>query len=389
MNQHPSAQQPCNLSALSNDGLITRLRELIANDHSLEAILLMHMGEVDARRLYRERAHPSMFRFVTDELNLAEGVAYKRITVARAGRQYPALIDAVARGDVHLTGACLLAPHLTSENVETLLAMATHQSKRSIEKELAARFPKPDVAASVRRLPPPKAAPTSAPAAPPAVAAGAAFEPPMPAAPRTAETPRVSQAVVAPLSLERFKIQFTADGELCAKLREVQDLLGPKARRDDLAAVFSQALDVLLVKLKSKKHGTLAPGKVAKPATTSNEPAQANPKRSRYIPRSVRREVYERDRGQCAYVDKRGHRCSATSGIEYHHRHPHGLGGPPTVDNMELRCRCHNGLAAEEDYGLDFVMQFRGQSGSRKPPARDPACRAGTGSSSRSPTPNE
>src|SRR5690606_23450081 len=34
---------------------------------------------------------------------------------------------------------------------------------------------------------------------------------------------------------------------------------------------------------------------------------------------------------------------------ELHHREAHALGGPDSVDNLELRCPPHNLLAAEQD----------------------------------------
>jgi hypothetical protein len=118
------------LEQLDDGALLEKLRELLHEDHAIEAELLAHLGEVDHRRLYRERAHSSMFRFCVDELFLSESVAYKRITVARVTRTYPMLLGKVARGELHLTGLCLLAPHLTAENVEELTRAATHQSKR-------------------------------------------------------------------------------------------------------------------------------------------------------------------------------------------------------------------------------------------------------------------
>ena len=44
----------------------------------------------------------------------SEGAAYNRIAVARAGRQWPAVIDALHSGKVHLAGLRLLAPHLSN-----------------------------------------------------------------------------------------------------------------------------------------------------------------------------------------------------------------------------------------------------------------------------------
>jgi hypothetical protein len=74
-------------------------------------------------------------------------------------------------------------------------------------------------------------------------------------------------------------------------------------------------------------------------------------KRSRYIPRTIRREVAERDEHRCAYVDARGQRCRETAWLELHHRTPFARGGKSTVDGLELRCRMHNDLQARLDFG--------------------------------------
>ncbi len=66
------------------------------------------------------------------ELDLSEEAASKRIQAARVARRFPALFDALAEGRLHLSGVVLLAPCLTLENAEELLAAATHQSKSEI-----------------------------------------------------------------------------------------------------------------------------------------------------------------------------------------------------------------------------------------------------------------
>src|SRR4029077_6141912 len=81
---------------------------------------------------------------------------------------------------------------------------------------------------------------------------------------------------------------------------------------------------------------------------------------SRHIPASVRRAVFDRDGQRCAYREDRGERCRETPGLEIHHRHAHALGGPTTLDNLELRCRPHNALAAEEDFGREHMDFARG-----------------------------
>jgi hypothetical protein len=129
------------LSHLSNAVLLRDLVGLVAQDRMTTATLLAHIAEVDARKLYVPAGHSSMHAYCVDELKLSEGAAFKRIGAARAAREFPALFPAVAEGRLHLAAVCLLAPHLTPENAEELMAAASHRRKSEIEVHLAGRFP--------------------------------------------------------------------------------------------------------------------------------------------------------------------------------------------------------------------------------------------------------
>ena len=94
-----------------------------------------------------------MHVFCMKELGFSEGAAYNRMGVARAARRFPAILDSLRSGAVHLAGLRILVPHLDEENHERLLAEAAGKSKREIE-EMAARLsPKPPVPDSMRKLP--------------------------------------------------------------------------------------------------------------------------------------------------------------------------------------------------------------------------------------------
>jgi 5-methylcytosine-specific restriction endonuclease McrA len=71
---------------------------------------------------------------------------------------------------------------------------------------------------------------------------------------------------------------------------------------------------------------------------------------SRHIPAAVKRAVWVRDGGRCAFKGTRG-RCTETGRLEFHHIVPYARGGPADVDNIQLRCAAHNAYEAELDFG--------------------------------------
>ncbi|PYR55121.1 MAG: hypothetical protein DMF85_20480, partial [Acidobacteria bacterium] len=81
---------------------------------------------------------------------------------------------------------------------------------------------------------------------------------------------------------------------------------------------------------------------------------------SRHVPAEVKRKVWERDGGQCAFVGAGG-RCAERSFLEFHHVVPFADGGPSTATNLQLRCRPHNAYEAELRFGdLPLLVRENG-----------------------------
>ncbi|MBI3180522.1 MAG: hypothetical protein HYZ28_00005, partial [Myxococcales bacterium] len=98
------------LQKLGDEELLDATRTLVRRSLATTADLLLHIGEVDARKLYLGRAFSSMFAFCVAELGFSEDVAYTHIQVARLARRFPAVLDALRLGLVHLAGLRILAP---------------------------------------------------------------------------------------------------------------------------------------------------------------------------------------------------------------------------------------------------------------------------------------
>ncbi len=74
----------------------------------------------------------------------------RHIAAARACRRFPAALEYVRAGRVHLTGLALLSNRLTEANHVELLDAAAGRSKADIELLIRTRFPRPDVPESIR-----------------------------------------------------------------------------------------------------------------------------------------------------------------------------------------------------------------------------------------------
>ena len=111
-------------------------------------------------------------------------------------------------GRLHLSGIAMLAPLLTRDNRDALLARATHRSKRQIQELVAELSPRPDAPSVMRKLPQIRDAPLPGASQGQDQAPGAALElvPDRVSAPAAPLRP----AVVEPLSPARYKVQFTA-----------------------------------------------------------------------------------------------------------------------------------------------------------------------------------
>jgi hypothetical protein len=169
------------------------------------------------------------------------------------------------------------------------------------------------------------------------------------------------RAAIEPLSPARYKIQFTASGELREKLERLQALMRSSLPGVDLGAVIEAAVTEKLERLESRRFGlTKAPRKAL-------EETDVSP-RSRRVPAAVRRVVHERDEGRCRYVDEQGRRCTARVILQLHHRQTFALGGDHSPDNLSLLCSAHNRRLAEIDYGRAAMAEHcRGPAATNAP----------------------
>jgi hypothetical protein len=348
-------------SHLSDDELLAEVRVAAGREREATARLIALLAELDARRLYLGEGCSSLFTYCTQVLHLSEHAAYGRIEVARAARRCPGVLDLLNDGSVTLTTVTLLSPHLTADNHLDLLNEARYKSKRDVEHIVARLRPLPAAPATVRKLPEPKVAQGSS--VPVVTESHGRDDSHLVLAP-SRSSPR--PAVVMPVAPERYKVQFTVSRDTHDKLRRVQDLLRHSLPNGDPAEIIDRALTVLLADLEQAKLAATARPRGARPAAS----------RARHIPAAVKREVWKRDGGQCAFIGSEG-RCRERGFLEFHHVQPYADGGTSVVDNLEIRCRAHNVYEAEQYFGSRLPLLVR-----ESRPAYGIATRSGPSSTS-------
>ena len=351
-------------AALPDAALLSRIRELALHAREAVADLVAHLAELDARRLYLDEGYGSLFAYCTSALRLSEHGAYNRIEAARAARKFPAILDPLAAGSVNLATVRLLAPHLTAENHHAVLAQAEGRSKREVELLVTRLAPLPDPPSAIRKLP----------AAAQVSSAGRDVRLPdaVPASP--ASLPSVppwqpKPVLIAPLSPWRYRLQFTVGKEIHDRLRHVQDLLRREIPGGDLDLIFDRALVLLVDQIERRKLGATSHPRSAAPVGRD----------SRQVPAAVKRAVWKRDGGRCAFIASNGHRCEQRAFLEFHHVKPWAAGGPATVENISLRCRQHNAFEAERFFDRQDTQLAPGRVAAQSPVPCCPRPPAGPG----------
>ncbi|MEZ4222363.1 MAG: hypothetical protein R3B13_15605 [Polyangiaceae bacterium] len=374
------------LTSLSNAELWTRTLASNARRRRAVALLVAHLAEVERRSLHLREGYSSLYDFCLRGLGMSEGEAHRSISSARVARRFPIALGMLADGRLHLTGLSLLANRLTESNHAALLEEACAKTKAEIQVVLARWFPRPDVPDQVELLETGdwrggsnEAAATSAAGLDRCggVHPGSSFAGGMQtAAPRLLESvghespghgdcgardlalrnargPDIHDRI-EPRSAERFAIRFSASAAFKAKLEHARNLMSHVGR--GLETVFERALDLLIAERESKCWG-----KTDKPRRSAGakhgEPT-----------RQSKREVYERDAGQCTYVSPAGVHCTARAFLNFDHIKERANGGGGAADNGQLLCAAHNQMRARQTFGDAFVDHKIARRRCRKKP---------------------
>ncbi len=353
-------------ASLDSAALSRRLSELAGHEREVQVEFLLHLTVYDLRRAWLEAGFGSLWDFLTGALHYREGAAHRRIRAMRVLRRLPHLADAFRDGRLCLTTAALLEPVLTEENAADLVTRAAFKSKADVEHLVVSLQPRSAPKDGIRKLPERREAPSAAPLLPASPTSETAPEMPAPALDLAAPT-RAPEArpMVRPVAADAYSLNVKVDSDLKRAIDHLTELLSHKIPNGDLVEVLREAVHCAMEK-HGKRRGAVEPARKVKRNASPERPAIATASKLRDpIPAHVRREVWKRDGGCCAWVGPDGRRCCSRWKLEIDHIHPAALGGPSTLDNLRLLCALHNALHAEQTFGHAYMARFRRTSPGR------------------------
>ncbi|MBX2986514.1 MAG: HNH endonuclease [Bdellovibrionaceae bacterium] len=355
------------VQSLSDHDVLSRISHLAREERRITKEILEHLNEVESRRLFAEEGFSSLFEWMVKKLGYSNAAAYRRIQAARLLRELPQIAPQIQSGKLNLTTLAQVQTHLRAEEKQTGQKLTT-ASKALVVQKIESKSS--DETARVLH--------EAFPAALPATASA-----------------RI-------ISEDQIRLNLIFTGQQWKKLQRIKELSSHQDPSQDWATLLEKMMDFYLKrqdplqkKMRSspsapetpRTHLDAAATEIVDRQTTSPQTVNAQVANTRVrpvsqppasnaaevptsskrpqraaIPAALRRQVLQRDQGQCTYQDpKTGTRCTSRFLIEIDHRHPWAKGGTHTLENLRCLCRTHNQLNAIKSFGPQWMQQFHFQ----------------------------
>ena len=120
------------ITTLSNEELLFNLESLGYKENETTVEILLHLAEVEQRKLHVAAGYPSLFSYcVQGRLRYSEPAANRRISSARALSQFPELLPLLLSKELTLTTLSLASKILSEGNKELVIAAIRGKTRRS------------------------------------------------------------------------------------------------------------------------------------------------------------------------------------------------------------------------------------------------------------------
>ena len=101
------------LKKLSDENLDSNLKRLVVSEREILGEILLHIVEVQRRRLFLTFGYSSLFNYLTQHIGYANGSAQRRIDAARLSFEVPEVIEKLELGEINLSQVSLMQKTLS------------------------------------------------------------------------------------------------------------------------------------------------------------------------------------------------------------------------------------------------------------------------------------
>ena len=317
-----------NLNSVSDQELFEKIQLLSQDERRITSEILYLLREIARRRLYAKRGYESLFTFLVKELGYDEASAYRRVSAIRVIEVVPEVEQTLEQG--RLSVATVAQAQTFFQQEKKRANPCSIERKREILKKLEGKSKREAEQILAQEAP---------------------------------QVPKPDQARA--LNEDETEIRFTADRELVEMLKQIQALTAHHNLEPGYNGLLKFMAAQALKKLdpaRQNERKLLSPEKVAT--------QHASRVHSRYVPASLKRDVWKKYKGRCSYVSQTtGIRCDSKHGLHLDHVTPWAMGGETSTQNLRLLCANHNRLAAIDAYGERKMLPFLGALG--QPPTSE------------------
>ncbi len=280
------------LKKLSDADLLNSTKKAVAVERDAILCVLRHLREVERRMLY-SAGQSTLFAYCTEDLGYDAGAATNRINAMRLLHELPEVEAKVESGALNLTLLSQAHSFLKKEGIRNVAV------KREIVHAIAGKSTREAQRELMSRT----------------------------------STPEIHVPdKIKLVSPTHSEVRFLADETLLEELETLKALLAHSHPGASLKDILQVA-----VRESIQKRIPKAPAPRARDGKDPLKHAE------------IRRIVWHRDGGKCT-------QCGTRYALELDHIQPKAKGGKFTVENLRLRCRTHNQLAAIQEYGHDKMQ---------------------------------
>ncbi len=304
------------LKNISDTELLSKTKKLVMKERELIGEIIVHLAEIETRKLYCDLKYHSLYDYCTEELGYTSDQAYRRISAMRLSKQLPQVKEKLENGTISLSSANLLSVLIKDSKMEKaeqveVLNLIEGKSKR-------------ETAALIENIRSEKQLPTPA---------------------------KKKTVIKQTEGAEDIRLSVSISKETLAKIEQVRNLYSKKSSGNQ-PLDLDKVLDMMAQAALEKHKEELAPKRELKKKNNKEESKEIN-RKSRYISKQTKYYVYKKADGRCEL-------CGSTKNLQYDHLNPHAKGGSSEESNIRLLCSNCNLRAGILEFG---VKKMRRESG--------------------------